>query len=514
MAALILAFASIASRLLGMLRDSVFATRFGAGDLLDAYSAAFRLPDLLFNFLLMGALSAGLIPVFSEYFYGKDGGKKEAFRIISGLLNFVLVGWLVLGIAAFIFAPWILKVLTPGFPEQKILQSSHLARIMILSPLFLAISAIWGGVLQSLKRFLIFAFSPIFYNVGIIFGAIYLVGIFGPAGLAWGVVLGAFLHMVVQFPSVWQAGWRPQFFLEWHKGVKEIMLLTIPRSLAVGIAQLNFVFMTALASILAAGSLTIFTFANNLQAMPVGLVGVSLSTAAFPSFVQAANQRDFEKLGNLVKRSIAKIMFFIIPSSFFLYIIREPLVELIFAHNMFGKNMFSGQDVFLTAQTLKYFVLGVFAQSLVPLLARIFFAFKNTRIPFYIGLAGAVANAGLSYVLSLKLGVAGLSLGFALASIFNLFLLVWYLRKKFLVLGNIWDMREIMKSLAASLAAAAAVFLTAEKTGKFFAESSIQNLYFVLAVSVIFVLIWLAASLLLKQKELFKLFRSTKKRLL
>ncbi|PJE58170.1 MAG: murein biosynthesis integral membrane protein MurJ [Candidatus Portnoybacteria bacterium CG10_big_fil_rev_8_21_14_0_10_36_7] len=456
-AALILASANLLSRLLGVVRDAVFASRLGAGDVMDSYLAAFRLPDLLFNLLLMGALAAGLIPVFSHYYFNTNGQKKEneneAFMIIGGLLNYALVGWTALTVILFIFAPQVLKIFTPGFSPEKIQQSVGFTRIMLLSPLFLTASAIWGGVLQSLKKFVVFAFAPAFYNLGIIFGALYLVKFFGPMGLAWGVVLGAFLHMIIQLPSVLQAGWRPTISFKLHKGIKEIIFLTVPRAMSVGVSQINVFIMTLLASILASGSLSIFNFANNLQAVPVGLVGVSLATASFPSFSQAMANNNIAELGNILRRSVAKIMFLVLPASVLFFVIREPLVRLVFANNFFGVGKFNAEAIYWTVSTFQFFLFAIFAQSLIPLVGRAFFALKDTKTPFFVSLFSEAINFGLSFYFSRKMGVPGLALGFSIANIINVLLLWNFLMRKNVVLRGSIDWIQISKILVASAVA-------------------------------------------------------------
>src|SRR3989339_1167857 len=188
-AAMIIGGLSLVSRLLGIFRDRILASEFGAGDILDTYYAAFRLPDLVFNLLVLGAISAGLIPVFTTLVSKRK--KDEAWLLISGILNILISGLIVISVIIIIFAPWIMKVITPGFSLDKMQLVISLTRIMFLSPIFLGISAIFGSILQSYKRFFVYSLAPIFYNLGIIVGVIYFIDIWGIYGLAWGVVLGS-----------------------------------------------------------------------------------------------------------------------------------------------------------------------------------------------------------------------------------------------------------------------------------------------------------------------------------
>ena len=191
-AALILAAASLVSRFLGLLRDRLLAANFGAGDTLDVYYAAFQIPDLAFNLLVVGALSAGFIPIFAG-FWQKGADKKEAWRFVNSLFNIILLALILFGALFIIFAPQVMKLIVPGFEGEKFRQTVFLARIMFLSPVFLGASTVFGGVLQGTKRFFVIALTSVLYNLGIIFGIIFLVPRFGILGLALGVAGGAFV---------------------------------------------------------------------------------------------------------------------------------------------------------------------------------------------------------------------------------------------------------------------------------------------------------------------------------
>ena len=209
-AAFVIAAAGIASRLLGFVRDRLLAGHFGAGDTLDAYYAAFRIPDTLYNLLVMGALSAAFVPVFTE-FISKEK-KKEALDLAAGVLEWILLVLGAVSIVAIIAAPAIVTVLAPGFSDEKRALTVELTRIMLLSPLFLGASAVFGGMLLTFRCFTAYSLAPIIYNVGIIVGITLLVPVFGLSGLAWGVALGALLHMTVQIPSVRSRKFFPALF--------------------------------------------------------------------------------------------------------------------------------------------------------------------------------------------------------------------------------------------------------------------------------------------------------------
>ena len=208
-AAVILGAASLVSRVLGLFRDRILAGQFGAGDELDIYYAAFRIPDLVYSLLVLGAISAGFIPVFVGYL---EKDKNRAWYLASSVLN--LIGFSLVAVAGLltIITPWLIKLVAPGFNSEKLDLTIQLTRIMFLSPFFLGLSAVFGGILQSFRRFLIYSLAPVMYNLGIIFGALFLIKPFGLIGLAYGVVLGAFLHLVVQIPTAWFCGFRAGCF--------------------------------------------------------------------------------------------------------------------------------------------------------------------------------------------------------------------------------------------------------------------------------------------------------------
>lgn len=455
LAALLVGGFSLISRFLGIFRDRILAGQFGAGDSLDIYYAAFRLPDLIFNLLILGALSAGFIPIFTSLIksplakirslFGDD--YKEAWELTSNVLNILAVGLVILCGLGMIFAPQIMKLITPGFGQEKMSLTVSLTRIMFLSPIFLGVSSVFGGVLQSFRRFFVYSLSPIFYNIGIIIGALYLTPIWGIYGLAWGVVLGAAAHLLVQIPTLIELGFKYKFsFNIKSPKVIKIWLMMVPRTMSLAVSQLNLLVVTVIASTLQSGSLTVFNLANNLQSFPVGIFGIAFAIAAFPALSAAA----FDKK-NLVKDlsvTVRQILFFIMPATIILLALRAQIIRVIL-----GTGQFDWQDTILTINTLGFFSLSLFAQSLIPLLVRAFYARHDAKTPFFIGLATALANIFLSIWLSGRLGVAGLALAFSLASIMNLILLWFWLK---LEIGRLDELKIFISTVKFSLAALAA----------------------------------------------------------
>ncbi|MDI3496008.1 MAG: putative peptidoglycan lipid flippase [Patescibacteria group bacterium] len=420
-AAALVAMSSLLSRVLGVLRDRILAGTFGAGATLDNYYAAFRIPDLIFNLVVLGALSAGFIPVFTALIKNKKGGEREngeAWHLVSNLLNFLLILLVVLSIVGIIFSDNLTKLITPGFGPEQQQEVAALTRIMFLSPIFLGLSGIMGGVLQSFKRFLIYSLTPIFYNLGIIIGALYFVDIWGVAGLAWGVVLGSFLHFVIQLPTVYNLGFRYRAIISWRdKNIRKIAAMMVPRTMSLAIAQINLVVITVIASSLESGSLTAFNFANNLQSFPVGIFGISFAIAAFP--VLAENANNYQQLSKNFSNTMRQILFFVVPATVLIVVLRAQIVRVVL-----GTGNFDWRSTFMTMDALGFFALSLFAQATIPLLTRVYYAKHNSKTPFYFGLISIIVNIILSFYFGKLLGVAGLALAFSIANIIN-FILLW-----------------------------------------------------------------------------------------
>ena len=461
-AAVIVGFSSFISRFLGVFRDHILAGQFGAGDELDIYYAAFRVPDLIFNLLVLGALSAGFIPIFVNLLdksEGQAGDNQAAWRFTNIVINFLLIILILLSIIGIVLAPQIIKAITPGFFFFLLSKTVELGRLMFLSPLLLGLSGIVGGVLQSFKRFFAYSLSPIFYNLGIIVGALFLVPRVGLIGLAWGVVIGALLHLLVQVPTLRHLGFRYRFILDWRdKYLRQIGRIMVPRTLGLAVSQLNLLAMAVLASKLASGSLAVFNLANNLQSFPVGIFGLSFAVAAFPTMSALVSEP--EKLKVSLAATIRQTLFLVIPSTVIILGLRAQIIRVIL-----GSGRFDWQDTILTMRTLSYFGISIFAQSLNAILVRVFYAYKDSATPFWISLVSVMVNISLAWLLSEQLGVAGLALAFSVGSIVNFILLWIFLRAKAPVL----DIRVIGSGALKMIIAAAISGLALMETKKIIA---------------------------------------------
>lgn len=431
-AAVLLGAASFVSRAIGMLRDRIFAHTFGAGELLDAYYAAFRIPDLVYNLMVLGALSAGFIPLF---LLAWEKEKMRAWQLANTMLNLLAILLLVVCGALFLAAPRALSYLVPGFSASQLNMAVDLTRIMLLSPVILGISSIVSGILQSLKLFVMYAVAPIVYNVGIMVGALVLLPVFGPRGLAYGVILGALLHLAIQLPTLIGTGFRytPRIRLDAYAA--RIGAHMAPRLTALAAHQVNFLVATGLASTLPAGSIAILNFATNLQYVPVGIIGISFAVAAFPTLSEAAAAGNMKQFVGQLGHTVRVILFFIIPMTVVFMLLRAQIVR-----SILGSGGFDWRATIQTADALAFFSLSLFAQCLVLLFVRAFFALQDTRTPLLAAILTMILNVTASVPLRNFLGVPGLALAFSLATIFQISLL-WLLLRR--AVGNLEERRAL-----------------------------------------------------------------------
>lgn len=415
------------SRILGLLRDRFLAGAFfdpaSAGQL-DVYFAAFRLPDMIFQLLVVGAFSAAFIPVFSHYLIK---AKDEAWHVASSVITIGLVLFLILGALLVIFAQPLSHLIAPNFSEIQLILMTRLTQILVIAQACFLVSNFLTGILQSHHYFLIPALSPIAYNLGIIFGILVLSPIMGIYGPAVGVILGAFLHLLVQIPLAKNLGFNYRLVFDFkHPGVKRIGRLMLPRTLALAVSQIELTMAVFLATSLSAGSLAIFYFAQHLNSLPVGLFGATIGQAALPSLSQNVSNQTLEKFKSLLVTSLNQVLFLSLPAGMILLILRIPAVRL-----AFGARNFPWEATLLTGQVVALFAISVFAQSAIQILVRGFYALSNTRTPLCLAVAAVGANVffSLLFIYRFNMGVLGLALAISLASFLHAGLLFFYLTR-------------------------------------------------------------------------------------
>lgn len=425
-AASVIMLAVFTSRILGLVRDRMLAARFSP-DELGVYHAAFRLPNLVFELLVMGALATAFIPVFTSLLEEKR--REDAFRMASIVINIGLLLFFVISLLVLIFSEPICKFLAPGFNHSQIQDMISYTRIMLIAQVFpLIIGNFFTGMLQSFRNFVIPALAPVLYNVGIILGIVLLVPSMGLYGPVYGVVIGALLFVLIQVPLVLKRGYRHRLDVDVNAdGVKEVGRLMVPRTIGLGVAQIDTTVDLMLSTLLGASAVTIFTFAQHLQQVPIGLFGVSLAQATLPtlSALWAKGQKDEYK--TVFLSSFHQILFLIVPMSAILIVLRIPIVRLVF-----GAGEFDWVATVMTGRTVAYFSLSLFAQALIQLLARGFFALHDSKTPVIVGGSTVILNAVLSvvFVNTLNLPVWSLALSTSIASIITAVLLLILLDKR------------------------------------------------------------------------------------
>jgi putative peptidoglycan lipid II flippase len=382
----------VVSRALGLAREMVISHQFGTGGNLDAYLAAFRLPDILFQIVAGGALGSAFIPTFAGFLAQDD--EQGGWRLASAVINLVLVITTALAALAALLAPWLVRdVIAPGFDPPRQALTTSLMRLMLVTPAIFGVSGVVMGILNARQHFLLPALAPVLYNAGIIAGALALAPSMGVRGLAVGVVAGALAHLLVQVPGLVRHGLRytPTLGLR-DSGVREVGRLMLPRMLGLAAVQLNFLVNTILASGLAAGSLAALNYAWLLMLLPQGVFAQAIATAAFPTFSTQVARGQRAEMRSTLASTLRAVLYLALPAAVGLLVLRTPLVHLIFQ-----RGAFTATSTQMVAVVLGFYALGLPAHSAVEIVVRAFYAMHDTKTPVAIG----IAAMGLNIVLSL-----------------------------------------------------------------------------------------------------------------
>jgi putative peptidoglycan lipid II flippase len=382
-AAYLLAMFTLLSQLLALLRDKLLAYTFGAGHALDIYYAAFRIPDILFASLASMVAASILVPFFIQrQSKSHDDGKKTIDETFS-LFSIVMV---LVCIVVYIYVPKLIPLTLPGFADSGSFdQIVKITRILLLQPLFFGFSNFFSSITQMKHRFLLYAVSPVLYNLGIIVGITTLYPTFGLDGLAYGVVFGAILHCSVHIPYVIKSGLFPKFRLnvDW-KYIKDIVKTALPRTLTLSAHQIATFFLIAIASGMVVGSISVFTLALNLQSIPLAIVGASYSSAVFPSLAKYYAEKNRPKFLEQAAMAVRHIIFWSIPISALCIVLRAQIVRTIL-----GAGKFDWSDTRLTAAALALFIISAVGQGLILVFVRAYYAEGNTRRPLIMNVFSA-----------------------------------------------------------------------------------------------------------------------------
>jgi putative peptidoglycan lipid II flippase len=449
-ASLILTVAALASRLLGWVRLLVIGSQFGASRELDAYFAAFRIPDAIFQLVVAGALSAALIPVFSGY-RARDQ-ESEAWRLASSVINLVVIALAGLSLVMAILAPVLVPVVTPGFDAPTTELTVRMTRVMLISPVLIGMGAVVSGILNSYQRFAVPALAPLAYNLAIILAAIVLAPIMGIEGLAVGVAVGSLAHLVIQLPALGRVGQRYDLTIGLsHPGVRKVVWLMGPRMLGLAAGQLNFIVSTVLASGLPEGSITAYNYAFQLSQIPVGVLGVSVAVALFPTLSRDAALGRLPAIRRQVAGSLRILIFLAAPLTAAMIVLAGPIASVFFQYGLFSE-----RSAERTAGALVFFAIGLTGHIVVHLLTRAFYAMQDTRTPVLWAVIAVAINVPLMAWLVGPMGIQGLALALSITALLEVVGLLWALHRR---IESIEEGQVLRSAARCAVAAGAAALL-------------------------------------------------------
>lgn len=393
-AAFLLAGTAFLSQVLGLFRDRLLAHQYGASSSLDIYYSAFRVPDLLYASVASFVAVTVLIPfLLSQIEQDKDNQKAQSF--INTIFTVFVAVMTITSLAAFFLLPYLAQLIVPGFSLEAQSEFVSLSRVLLLSPFLLGISNLFGAVTQSLRRFFVFALGPLLYNIGIIIGIVFLMPSFGLLGVVLGVLLGALMHVAIQLPVLYSEHLIPRFIYSVDlRAVKDVARLSIPRTLALSASHLAIMVLIALASNIEAGSIAVFILAMNLQSIPLSIVGMSYSVAAFPTLAKLWNAGNHDAFFEQIVSATRHILFWSFPAIIMFIVLRAQIVRTIL-----GSGAFDWTATRLTAAALALFAISIVAQNLVLLYTRSFYAMGKTRVTLYTNVSAAIFIISLSLLL-------------------------------------------------------------------------------------------------------------------
>lgn len=392
-AALLLGSFAFLSQILGLFRDRFIAHYIGPGESLDAYYAAFRIPDFIFVSIASLVSITVLIPfILNRMQNGKVTEEARAF--LNSIFTVFFAVMILVSIIAYFLMPYISYYIAPGFSVEMQDKVVELSRIMLLSPLLLGFSNLFGSVTQLFRKFFIYALSPIFYNLGIIIGILFIYPFLGINGLALGVVLGALMHFLIQMFASFNSGFRPRFVKDISfKEIKKVVLVSLPRTLGLSLNNISLIVIVSFASFLSHGSISIFNLSLNLQSVPLGIIGLSYAVAAFPNLTRSYTSGKIGDFKDSLKATARSIIFWSLPITFLFIVLRAQIVRVIL-----GSGSFSWENTRLVAASLAIFSISIMAQSLIALFARAYYASGNTKRPLYVNLFSSISIIIFSYL--------------------------------------------------------------------------------------------------------------------
>lgn len=374
-AAYLIAVFTFTAQIIAFLRDRLFASTFGAGEVLDLYYASFRIPDLLFVTISSLVSVSVLVPLIVKY---RQEGPEAVQNFLNSIFTFFIISMIIVSAILFFFIPDLLKFFFGEiYAGQYGQEFVAITRILLLSPFFLGISSLYGSIVQSYRKFFVYALSPVLYNLGIIVGVIYLYPLIGLKGLVLGVVLGSVLHWLILVPSVSKEEIIPKISKKLDLGtITSVATMSFPRTITLASGQLSLLILITLAGLMAVGSISVFTLAYNLQSVPLALIGASYSMAAFPTLAGLYTNGHMDEFADQFIKAARHIIFWSIPFIIWFIVFRAHIVRL-----LFGAGEFTWEDTRLTAAILAVFAISIVANSLILLFVRGYYAIGETKKP-------------------------------------------------------------------------------------------------------------------------------------
>jgi putative peptidoglycan lipid II flippase len=395
--------AFVVSNLAGLIKWALVTRAFGTSAQMDAFNAANRLPEILFTLMAGGALASAFVPTFTAFLAQSD--RESAWRLASSVANLVFLGLSSSAALSWIVAPWLVRhVLAPYFTDPaQISLTVSLLRILLVSAVIFGLSGLLMGVLNAHQHFLLPALAPTFFWLGWIAGVIFLAPKMGIHGLAWGVVLGALMHLLIQLPGLRGRSARYHLWLGLRDpSVRRVGALMGPRLIGVGVVQINFLVNTILASGMPEGSLTGITIAFAVMMMPQVIIAQAIGIAVLPTFSEQVARNEIAEMRASLATTLRSVLFLSLPASIGLIVLRRPIVSL-----LFQRGVFDARSTELVAWALLWYAAGLVGHSLLEIVARAFYAMQDTRTPVAVGAGAMAMNVGLSIVLSTMFARAG-----------------------------------------------------------------------------------------------------------
>lgn len=428
---IVLMILTFLSRILGLVRTIIIATFFGATGMTDAYFSAFKISNFFRQLLGEGALGTVFIPIYNEK-ENKEGAE-EAKKLIFSVLNLLFIFLIIITLITIFFSKPIINFIVMGYDEKTRKMASSLLKITAWYFVFIGLAGMISAILNNYKKFYMPAFTPILFNTSIIFFAITLSKKLGIYALAYGVVIGGVLQLLILLPSFKKSVKSYKFKINFKdQYLKKIFILLAPMLIGIFARQINTVVDQFFASFLAKGTITALENATRIYNLPLGIFGISIATVIFPTLSKAAEKKDFKKVKNEIEKGLKFLMFFVIPSFFGLIFYAKDIIELLLGHGKFSSNA-----IRITSESLVFYTLGLFFFTAIHLMSRAFYSMKNTKTPVKFSIIAIVFNIIFDYLLVKNFKHMGLATATSLAAFINFSLLYIFFNKNYIKLDNL-----------------------------------------------------------------------------